>query len=86
MYIGINDDGFIQGTYLTEQDKDGFRRNVRRKCENFSPTLTPRDYNIGFVEIFDRKKTWAVKKQNLYVIEIAVNHDNLRQLYFTDKK
>lgn len=80
IYFGITDDGIIEGTYLSREDRDDIRQLFIDKLKYIKPIVDRSMFNIEFIKL---RKNGKVKK-DWYIIEIYVpSSPDTSVLYFT---
>lgn len=78
LYIGIDDDAYVTGVYLSNKDIDRLLLEIDAGCKTkFSPPLLPQRYRVKFVPVKGERKQRQLI--DYYVIEIEVIRDRDEQ-------
>lgn len=55
MYIGVHDDGWVDGIYLNSKKRDWFCQYIDTITSQIEPRLVVGEIRIGFVEVLNKQ-------------------------------
>ncbi len=71
IYYGISDNKEIKGVLLNDKQKDQVRRSVVDAVSGISPSMSPDNILLEFVDVYNEK---FEKLYNMYVLEIHISN------------
>lgn len=71
IYYGISDNKEIKGVHLNDKQKDQVRRSVVDAVVAISPSISPDNITLEFVEVYNEK---IEKIPDMYVVEVNISN------------
>ncbi|KAL4477560.1 hypothetical protein ABPG74_002710 [Tetrahymena malaccensis] len=81
MYIGVHDDGWVDGVSLNAKQKDWFNLYIDYITSLIEPRLVVGEVRINYIEVIGKPVQLSKDSKN-YVIELQVVKTNYSDIYF----
>ena len=69
MYIGVHDDGWVDGIYLNSKKRDWFCQHIDSVTAQIEPKLVVGEIRIAFIEVLNKQMQTGYEGTS-YVIEL----------------
>lgn len=71
LFIGIDDDGYVKGVYMTNKDIDKLLLEIDQGCKShFRPPLMPQKYHVAFTPVKGVRN--SLELESTFVVEITI--------------